>query len=150
MDSTPRTVVRFLSSLLLAVGLGGGVVLGGAWLLPRVFASFGTDVSNLPRWLLIQSRGPGEARRLDQAIRDIEDARQVKDAIARSVVDGSLTEAEGLAVFRDLVELDADLRERLHLSMPGVGAAGSAVASTAPKMRSSSPWSCTPMPGMCG
>lgn len=116
MRATPTTALRFLASLAMAFGLGGGVVLGAAYLVPPVLAHYELDVWNLPGWLTINGRAPAEIRRLEEAIRRIEEGRQVRERIMDAVLDGAMSEAEGLAAFRDLAEGNPDLVRRLEVT----------------------------------
>ncbi len=118
MTTVSRTAVRFLASLVVAVGLGGGLVAGGYWLMPRVFAALDLDVWNVPHYLAVQAGGPREAARIDNLIGQIDQTRTVKDGIVQSVLTGKLTHDEGLAAFLELFEKDADLQRRLEITLP--------------------------------
>jgi len=121
MRSTVATALRFLASLAMAFGVGSGVVCGAAYLVPPVLAHCELDVWNLPYWLAIQGRAPTEDRRLEAAMRQIDERRQIRDRIIDAVLDGRMTEAEGLDGFRDLAEGNPDLLRRLEITWGNLG-----------------------------
>lgn len=118
MRSLTSVFLRFVASLFTAIGLGGLLILGGAWVFPHLVNSADLDLENLPRWIYINAT----ASQVDQALRQemeiLSDIRETKEEIIRQVLRGSLTEAEGRQAFAELTRRDPRLAERLGISMP--------------------------------